>query len=49
MVMNSDNDTQQQKESGDRRMLFQPESEGIAIGAPIGAPAPKAVHAQAVE
>jgi len=49
MVMNSENNTQQRKETGNRLMLFRPESEGIAIGAPNGAPAPKVVHAQAAK
>ena len=49
MVMNSENNAQQQKEFGDRRMLFQSESESIAIGARIGALAPKVVHAKLEE
>jgi len=49
MVMNSNDNEQQQKEIGERRMLFQPESEASANGAPSGAPAPKMVHAQPVE
>ena len=46
MVMNSENNTQQQKEVSNRRMLFQPESVAIAIGALIGAPAPRVVQDQ---
>ncbi len=49
MVMNSKNNAQQQQEPGERRMLFQSESENNAIGAPSGAPAPKLVHAQPAE
>jgi len=49
MVMNSNDNEQQQKEIGERRMLFQPESEASANGAPSGAPAPEMVHAQPVE
>ncbi|HWT67443.1 MAG TPA: tyrosine-type recombinase/integrase [Terracidiphilus sp.] len=51
MVMNSDStdNNQQQKEASERRMLFQPEPEEIANGAPSGALAPKVVHAQLVE
>jgi hypothetical protein len=48
-LVNSKNNTQQQKESCDRRMLFEPESVSFAIGAPSGAPAPKVVHAQPAE
>ena len=42
MVMNSnatDENNQQQREKGKRRMLFQPEPEENASGAPSGAPA----------
>lgn len=48
MVMNSDpkDDNQQQKEAGERRLLFQPEPEEIAIGTPSGTLAPKVVQMQ---
>ncbi|WP_109488934.1 tyrosine-type recombinase/integrase [Occallatibacter savannae] len=49
MVMNPNNNEHQQKEMKERRMLFQPESEENANGAPSGAPAPKLVCAQTSE
>jgi len=49
MVMNANDNAPQQKEIKDRRLLFQPEPETNAIGAPSGAPAPKLVHAQITE
>jgi hypothetical protein len=49
MVMNSNDNDQQQRDSGEGRMLFPPEPEEIATGAPSGALAPKMVHAHPVE
>jgi integrase len=49
MVMNADaaeTTNQQQIEAGVPRLLFQPELEEIAIGAPSGAPAPEMVRSQ---
>jgi hypothetical protein len=46
MVMNSDpkDDNQRQREVLERRLLFQPEPEEIAIGIPSDTLAPKVVH-----